>query len=178
VAARRIAAMELETLFGLPAHPLIVHAAVVLVPLAAIGTIAIAVWGAARRHVGWVVVALGVTAFVFCLLAQGSGESLEEKVDEGDLVEEHAELGDTMPWFALPIPIAATGVMLLDRRRRRGDAQARPAWMGPAVVVVSAAAVLAGVVGTVRVAQVGHSGARATWQEIQDHPERGDDDGD
>ena len=33
--------MEIENLFGLPAHPLIVHGAVVLVPLAAIGTILI-----------------------------------------------------------------------------------------------------------------------------------------
>ena len=43
--------------------------------------------------------------------------------------------------------------------------------MGPAVIEMSAAAILASVVGTVRIAQVGHSGARATWQEIQDHPE-------
>jgi hypothetical protein len=47
-----------------------------------------------------------------------------------------------------------------------------PAAAPRAVIVVSTAAVLASVVGTVRVAQVGHSGARATWQEIQDHPER------
>ena len=57
--------MELETLFGLPAHPLIVHAAVVLVPLAAIGTIVIAVSAKARLHIGWIVVALTASAFVF-----------------------------------------------------------------------------------------------------------------
>jgi hypothetical protein len=165
--------MELETLFGLPAHPLVVHAAVVLVPLAALGTVAIALWGRARR-LGWIVVAFGVAAFVFTLLAQGSGEDLEHKVDESELVEEHAELGDTMPWFALPIALTAAGVMVVDRRRSRTDEASRPGWMGPAVIVVSTAAVLASVVGTVRVAQVGHSGARATWQEIQDHPERGE----
>jgi len=170
--------MELESLFGLPAHPLLVHAAVVLVPLAAIGTIAIAVWPAARRRVGWVVVGLGAVAFVFALLAQGSGESLEHKVDENELIEEHAELGEAMPWFALPIALTAAGVMVLDRRRERTDEASRPAWMGPAVLVMSGAAILASVVGTVRIAQVGHSGARATWQEIQDHPERGDDDDD
>jgi uncharacterized membrane protein len=167
--------MEIESLFGLPAHPLLVHAAVVLVPLAAIGTVAIAVWPAARRRLGWVVVGLGAVAFVFALLAQGSGEELEHKVEESELVEEHAELGDTMPWFALPIALTAAGVMVLDRRRQRTDEGTRPAWMGPAVIVVSGAAILASVVGTVRIAQVGHSGARATWQEIQDHPERGGD---
>jgi hypothetical protein len=164
--------MELESLFGLPAHPLVVHAAVVLVPLAAVGTVAIAVWRSARRRFGWLVVAFGVAGFVFALLAQGSGEELEHKVEESELVEEHAELGDTMPWFALPIAVTAAGVVLLDRRRSRDGGQ--PAWVGPAVVIVSTAAVLSSVVGTVRIAQVGHSGARATWQEIQDHPERGE----
>ena len=31
--------MEIQSLFGLPAHPLIAHAAIVLLPLAAIGTV-------------------------------------------------------------------------------------------------------------------------------------------
>ncbi|HEY5697284.1 MAG TPA: DUF2231 domain-containing protein [Acidimicrobiales bacterium] len=163
--------MELDTLFGLPAHPLIVHAAVVLVPLAAIGTIAIAVSAKARLHIGWIVVALTASAFVLALLGQGSGESLQEKTDESELTEEHAELGETMPWFALPIFITASGVMVLDRRRASTDAESQPSWMGPAVIAMSTAAILASVVGTVRIAQVGHSGARATWQEIQDHPE-------
>jgi len=169
----------MDTLFGLPAHPLVVHGAVVLVPLAAIGTITIALWGEARRRVGWIVVGLGAAAFVFTLMAQASGGSLEEKVDESPQSEEHREQGDTMPWLALPIVITAAGVMVLDRRRTSGDAESQPSWMGPAVIVVSAAAVLASVVGTVFIAQVGHSGAKATWQEIQDNPQgdQGDESG-
>ena len=168
--------MELESLFGLPAHPLLVHAAVVLVPLAAIGTIAIALWGAARHRIGWIVVVLGFSAFAFALLAQSSGEPLEEQVDESELVEEHAEAGDSMPWLALPIPILATGVMVLDRKRLKDEAAgaARPAWMGPAVIVVSAAAVLASLLGTVRIAQVGHSGAKATWEDVGEGGEGGE----
>ena len=41
-----------ETLFGLPAHPLIVHATVVLVPLGALLVLLHAVWPAARRRLG------------------------------------------------------------------------------------------------------------------------------
>ena len=105
------------------------------------------------------------------MLGQGSGESLQEKTEESELTEEHAELGEAMPWFALPIFITASGVMVLDRRRASTGAESQPSWVGPAVIAMSAAAILASVVGTVRIAQVGHSGARATWQEIQDHPE-------
>ncbi len=42
--------MEINSLFGLPAHPLVVHAAVVLLPLAAIATILTAAIPASRRH--------------------------------------------------------------------------------------------------------------------------------
>ena len=168
--------MELNSLFGLPAHPLLVHAAVVLLPLAAIGTIAIAVWGDARRRIGWIVVVLGFAAFGFTLLAQESGSTLEEQVDESPLSEDHGQMGESMPWFALPIPIFATAVMVLDRKRTKDEAAgvAQPAWMGPAVIVVSAAAVLSSVVGTVRVAQVGHSGAKATWEDVGNGGEGGE----
>lgn len=40
------------TLFGLPLHPLVVHAAVVLLPLAALGAIVIAVSERARKRYG------------------------------------------------------------------------------------------------------------------------------
>ena len=70
--------MELDTLFGLPAHPLIVHAVVVLVPLAAIGGIAIALSAWVRAHIGWLVVAFAVAGVVLVPLATGSGEALEE----------------------------------------------------------------------------------------------------
>ncbi len=80
------------------------HAAVVLVPLAAIGTIAIAVWGAARRRIGWIVVVLGFAAFAFALLAQSSGEPLEEQVDETELAEEHGEAGENDAVVGPPHP--------------------------------------------------------------------------
>jgi len=162
--------MEIQTLFGLPAHPLIVHAAVVLIPLAALGTVAIALWSEARRRIGWIVVVFAAVAFVTALLAQGSGQALEERVHETRFSEEHAEQGDSLPWFALPIALAAGGVMVLDRRRSQGDPDDQPPWMGPAVIAVAAAAVVFSVAGTVRLAHVGHSGAKATWQDVQDNP--------
>lgn len=47
-----MAPRELESLFGLPAHPLLVHGAVVLVPPAAIGTILIVASTGLRRQLG------------------------------------------------------------------------------------------------------------------------------
>lgn len=169
----------MESLFGLPAHPLIVHAAVVLVPLAALGTIAIAVWPAARRRLGWIVVAFALGGFITAWMAKESGEPLEEKVEESQLLEDHAELGEALPAYAFVLFVTSAGVMGLDewRRRRLGDGE-RPSWFGPATAVVAVIAVTASVVTTIDVARVGHSGARATWQEIQDQPSHGDADED
>ena len=54
--------MEIEELFGLPAHPLVVHAVVVLLPLAAITAIACAVMPRARRHYAPAALALALAA--------------------------------------------------------------------------------------------------------------------
>src|SRR3954467_12720153 len=63
--------------FGLPTHVLLVHAVVVLVPLAVLGAVVIAVWPAARRRYGWLVVAVTVVATATVPLATEAGEALE-----------------------------------------------------------------------------------------------------
>lgn len=82
--------MEIKTLFGLPAHPLVVHAAVVLLPLAAILTIVVAVWPKARRPYGAVAVGMALVSTIAVALASGSGEQLEEQVKETALVRAHS----------------------------------------------------------------------------------------
>jgi hypothetical protein len=54
--------MELGRILGLPAHPLFVHAVVVLVPLCAIGVVLCALWLAARRRLSLAVLVLSVFA--------------------------------------------------------------------------------------------------------------------
>ena len=83
---------------GIPVHPLVVHAIVVLLPLATLGTIAIA--AATRRGGGRTVPSSSAppwSSTVLCPVATSSGEELEERVGDPG---EHAELGDTLVWFA------------------------------------------------------------------------------
>ena len=65
---------------GLPVHPLVVHAVVVLLPLATLGTLAIAVRPAWRRAYGPLVVACAAVATVLIPVATSSGEALENLV--------------------------------------------------------------------------------------------------
>ena len=154
--------MEIEELFGLPAHPLVVHAAVVLLPLAAIATLVCAAVPRARRHYAPVALGVALVATLAVGLAQGSGEELEDDVDETELVEEHTEQGErVLPW-AIGVALVAAGVTAIPAvTRRRPTVPART--VTAALVAVS---LLAGAGATWTVVEVGHSGAKATWDDV------------
>jgi len=155
-----------ETVFGLPTHPIVVHATVVLLPLAALVVLLHAFWPAARRRLGVVTPLLAGVALVLVPLATESGESLEDMVGENDLVERHAELADGMLPWAIGLFVVAVGLWLLDRRRGAPG----PRWLP---IVASVLAVVA-VAGTVQqVVRVGHAGAQATWDGVVSSPTAG-----
>src|SRR4051794_9915389 len=56
--------LALDSLFGLPAHPLLVHIPVVLIPLGALGAV-LMLWPRLRHALGWwvcgIVVVAGIT---------------------------------------------------------------------------------------------------------------------
>lgn len=143
---------------GLPIHPLVVHAVVVLLPLAVLGTLAIAVRPAWRRAHGVAVVACAAVATVLVPVATSSGEELEKRVGDPGA---HAELGDQLLWFAIPVLVFALALVLLDRRTpRKADGSAPRSTLLTAVAVLSVVAALAC---AVQVYRVGESGARAAW---------------
>lgn len=161
--------LELERILGLPAHPLLAHAPVVLVPLATLGGLACAVSRRARRRIGWVVVALAAVAVVSVQLAIGSGEELEESVRRSALVDDHAGVADTLLPVAAAFLAAVTGLVGLDHRRRRRDTPAGGADTGEhlrrAVAVLAVATVVSAAASDVWVFRAGHSGARAVWDD-------------
>ena len=148
----------MSTFQGLPIHPMLVHFIVVLAPLTAILAILCAVWPAARRRLVWLVMALaGVTA-VLTPLTTESGEWLEHHIDESELIEKHAEMGDTMIYFALALLVAAVLLVVVHLRAHR-DKPLSSALSGAIAVFV----LLAGVATTVQVFRIGHSGAESAW---------------
>ncbi|MFM7873918.1 MAG: DUF2231 domain-containing protein, partial [Actinomycetota bacterium] len=81
-----------DLIFGLPVHPLVVHSAVVLVPLVAFAGLAMSYIPSFSRRYGKVVLILAVVAQVSLFAAKLSGESFEERL--GKEVERHAEFGE------------------------------------------------------------------------------------
>jgi uncharacterized membrane protein YhdT len=168
VRMRKTAGMEINSLFGIPAHPLIVHAAVVLVPLVAIGTIVMAFWDRARGVFGWAVAGLSIAAFGSVGLAQKSGETLADHVEPTALVRAHTEMGEAiLPW-AFAIGAVACSVMALHWyiTRATKDGSPSPSWFRPASMVLAVLSILFAVGGVIVTYQVGHSGAKATWEKV------------
>ena len=156
----------LDSLFGLPGHPLVVHLAVVLVPIAAVGTLVIAFWGAARRRIGWIVVGLAFVAFVGCFLAKESGEALQNSVRHTEAVDAHVEMADGGTVAGLAVFVGAAGVMVVDLivRQRTARKQSALPLQKQAPMIMGFLAVLLALFGSVRIIQIGHSGAKATWE--------------
>jgi uncharacterized membrane protein len=145
---------------GLPVHPLVVHAVVVLLPLAVLGTIAVAVRPAWRARYGGINALVAVVGTALCPVATSSGESLERRVGDPG---RHADLGDQLVWFALPMAVLAVVLWWLQRRRR--DEAERAGNGRAAVSVVAALAVVASIATAVQVYRVGDSGAQAVWKD-------------
>ncbi len=149
--------LPLDTVFGLPVHVLVVHAAVVLLPLVSIGAILVALLPRFSRRFAVLVVVIAWVAVPAAFLAEGSGEQLAERVG---LPQPHAELGESLPPFALALAVALLVFWLFDRGipGNRG----RPWWLKGLAVVVILVAVLT----TWWTIRVGHSGAEATWSAV------------
>jgi len=147
------------TIFGLPAHALLVHAIVVLAPLVAALEILCALWPAARRRLVWLVLALAAGVVVLTPLTTAAGEWLYGRsAQHPPILETHAERGGWMIYFAVGLLVVAI-------------VQAAQFWMEsrsaePKRVLAAVAAVLAVVVGVstiVGVVRIGDAGAQAVW---------------
>ncbi len=158
--------MEINTLFGLPAHPLVVHAAVVLLPIAAIGLIVVALVPKSRRYYGPVVFGLALVATIAVGLAQQSGESLEGQVKRTEQVEEHTEQGETvLPW-AIALTIVS-GLVAAEPYARDRLGKVPPKAVA---AVLIGASVITGLGATYTVIEVGHSGATSVWHDTATEP--------
>ena len=105
-----------DTIGGIPLHPLIVHAVVVLVPLASLLLLLAAVSPRIRHWAGILTPITATLALVMTPLATQSGEALEKRVEASPTLEEHTELGDSLLYFVLVLAILAWALWFLDRR--------------------------------------------------------------
>lgn len=147
----------LDTVNGLPVHALIVHAVVVLLPLATVGAMLMIAWPSFGRRFGVLVVIVAGIGAGSAVIARLSGEQLAERV--GTPVP-HADLGAWLPAIAIGFFVVVAAYWLFARGIPQN--RPRPGWLvGLGVVVVLAS--LFTLWWTIR---VGDSGANAVWSGI------------
>ena len=143
-----------DTIGDLPLHPLIVHVAVVILPLSALALLVLLVVPRWRGTFGWLTMGGLAIGLVGAFAAKESGEALAARIG---LPPDHARLGDILPLFAFGLFVLSLAWFLLDRRARaRGQ-------RSTGVTVLGIVAGLAAVATIVLTVLVGHSGAKATW---------------
>lgn len=149
----------MTTIFGLPAHALLVHAIVVPAPLTAALEILCALWPAARRRLVWLVLAFAAATLVLTPLTTSAGEWLyDQSPQHPAILETHAQRADWMIYFAIGLLVVAIVQAVQYRRESRSDSPKRA--VAAAVAVLAIVVGLSTVVGVVR---IGDSGAQAVW---------------
>jgi hypothetical protein len=105
---------------GLPAHVLLIHVVVVLVPLGALFTVLSAVWPAARHKLGFISPLTCLIAFLFVPITIHAGHWLQQREHFtgtlGEAIQKHANLGATFWSYALLLLVVSAAVWLLGRR--------------------------------------------------------------
>ncbi len=137
--------------FGLPLHPLVVHAVVVLLPLSALGLIACVLFGRLRRgYAGLSLLGL-VAGTGAAWVAALSGHALADQVGTPAA---HMAWGEWLPRVATATLVVAAVWYFLQRGKAEPDSMTKG--LGILTALLSVASVALTVI-------VGHSGATAVW---------------
>lgn len=157
----------IETLLGLPAHPLLVHAAVVFAPLLVALVIAYSLVPVVRKWVAWAVIGLAVAAPLALWAAKLSGDAfLQRQIRVGagpefvQQLKQHQDFGELAAYAG-----TALGVLSLLLVYACTAAGRKPATTGSRVVTYGTIllSLAAAAVTGYYVYQTGHTGATNVW---------------
>jgi hypothetical protein len=119
-----------EEFLGIPMHPLLVHASVVLIPLQVLAALVYALVPFARRHIAWLVITLAVVGPLTALLSKLSGDAFRDRLIRngtagGDLIpkiDEHSSFGDATLYASLALSVVTVLLVVIQvaRFRRAG----------------------------------------------------------
>jgi uncharacterized membrane protein len=145
---------------GMPAHALLLHFVVVLVPLTALLEIVCGLWEGARRgQLLWLTLILAAITMVLTPITVDAGEWLyDQHANTTPILNEHAARGSLMTYFAAALLVAAialVGLRAVERRSDKSHVAAR--------VVVTVVVLAAGMSSMIQIYRVGDAGARSVW---------------
>jgi hypothetical protein len=168
-----------ETVLGIPAHPLLLHAAVVFVPLLVAAALAFALVPPVRSRIAWAVVLLALAGPLSALFTKLSGDAFRRRLIRRHLVSPqvltkistHQSYGNMTLYLTVGLGLLTlllVGYVLAGARRAGGSGGAGVATAGPGATAL----LIVLVVGTVALAlasgyyvfRTGDTGAHIVWK--------------
>ena len=147
------------TIGGLPAHPLIIHAVVVLIPLSALGAVAVAIRAGWNRPYAPLVAAGAVVSAITATMAELAGNALLNTIKVSPayvaLLDEHGRFGVYTVYASWVFAVVAVATAVLGRR---GSGSSRALGWVSAVV---------GLVALILVVITGDLGATSVWGTVR-----------
>ena len=161
----------LSRLFGLPAHALVVHAAVIFVPCAVLAVIVTGWSERWRRHYEIPALLLTLAGAFFAFLADQSGGPIEGKVRRAAEAAgagrvrfgEHPDQGGTAFTFAMIFTGAVVVFFVVDRFGERITGRKPPKWTPLGMYAIVS---VIGLLSLLTMVQAGHSGAALVWKDV------------
>ncbi|MEW1846299.1 DUF2231 domain-containing protein [Nonomuraea angiospora] len=156
-----------DQILGLPAHPLIIHFAVVLTPLLVVVAAVYAIVPRWRTYAAWAVVLLSLASPVAVFAAKESGESLKDArfaTADGELgsrISAHESFAN--PLLLSVLGLAAAALLLVYATSPARDSVGRDRFGRAATLTLSALTLVLAAVAGYYVFRAGDSGARAVW---------------
>jgi uncharacterized membrane protein len=169
-----------DLLNGIPAHPLFVHAPLVLIPLTLLLGLVYVVAPSLRPRIDWALVLLAIASPISAFAATQSGERLEERLGPNAAIARHQHYGETLQNLAAALLVVVLLLVLVDRlrtaRRQRqralaeGDEPGAPSrstgggvWTVVSVLLSVALLGVGGVTATY-LYRTGDSGSKMVWE--------------
>lgn len=165
----------LTQVFGLPLHVLLVHAAVVFVPLLALGAAVYALAPSLRDRLRWVVVGLSVIAPLAALFTKVSGDAFFARLQDlqrigGPLLtqaQRHQTYGTITAWVCGALALVTLAMVYLGTDSGPANRLAAvPAQKRLVMLVLTALMVGLAIVNVVYIYETGDTGAKMVWDNI------------
>lgn len=158
-----------DEFFGVPTHPLAVHAPVVLIPLLAIAAVVVLFRSSWREQATIPMAGLAVVMVAMLFVAKESGEAVKETGNVLGNVDRHQDLGNqtfilAVVWLVLAVGAAVA--LVLGRRNSTASLSAAVgdgARSDQVTIVLNVLAAVALIVTTIWLIRTGHAGSESRW---------------